>query len=118
MDLSTHSLTPAITVNGIRSLIGFGSLVRPLAHSVLYLRYLLCKASAIAISRRTSYHVISLAFHPYPQLIREFFNIHQFGPPRRVSCASSWPWVDHHASGLLNATSRPFRTRFRYGSIS
>ena len=40
MNLSAHSLTPAITVNGIRSLIGFGNLVGPLAHSVLYLRYL------------------------------------------------------------------------------
>jgi hypothetical protein len=50
-----HSRGPSY---GIRSLIGFGSLVRPLAHSVLYLRYLLCKASPIAISRRTSYHAI------------------------------------------------------------
>ena len=37
-DLITPGLTPGITINGIRSLIGFGNLVGPLAHSVLYLR--------------------------------------------------------------------------------
>jgi hypothetical protein len=33
-----HGLTPAHHVNGIRSLVGFGNLVRPLRHPVLYLR--------------------------------------------------------------------------------
>ncbi len=33
-----HTLTPTHHVNGIRSLVGFGNLVRPLVHSVLYLR--------------------------------------------------------------------------------
>src|SRR6185503_18726847 len=37
-ELSPRSLTPGYTFNGIRSLIGFGNLVRPLAHSVLYHR--------------------------------------------------------------------------------
>ena len=37
MELIPHSLTPVKQVNGIRSLIGFGNLVRSLAHSVLYL---------------------------------------------------------------------------------
>ena len=41
---------------GIRSLVGFGNLVGPLAHSVLYPRYLLCEAIPKYISRRTSYH--------------------------------------------------------------
>ena len=39
-ELISRSLTPAIEVIGIQSLIGVGSLVGPLAHSVLYLRYL------------------------------------------------------------------------------
>ena len=38
MDLITHGLPPEVTVSGIRSLIGFGTLVGALAHSVLYLR--------------------------------------------------------------------------------
>ena len=41
--------------NGIRSLIGFGNLVGPLAHSVLYLRYLVPEANPKVISGRTSY---------------------------------------------------------------
>jgi hypothetical protein len=36
--LIPRALTPIQHVNGIRSLIGFGNLVRPLVHSVLYLR--------------------------------------------------------------------------------
>jgi hypothetical protein len=39
MDLITHGLSPEVTVDGIRSLIGFGTLVSALAHSVLYLRH-------------------------------------------------------------------------------
>ena len=39
MDLITHALSPEITVIGIRSLVGFGTLVGALAHPVLYLRY-------------------------------------------------------------------------------
>ena len=39
MNLITHSLTAVQHVIGIRSLIGFGKLVGPLVHSVLYPRY-------------------------------------------------------------------------------
>ena len=39
MKLISHSLTATQHVFGIRSLIGFGKLVGPLAHSVLYPRY-------------------------------------------------------------------------------
>ena len=38
MDVITHGLTPEIALRGIRSLIGVGKLVSPLAHSVLYPR--------------------------------------------------------------------------------
>ena len=36
--LIPHALTPVHHVNGIRSFVGFGSLVGPLVHPVLYLR--------------------------------------------------------------------------------
>ena len=36
--LISRSLTAKLTLAGIRSLIGFGKLVSPLVHSVLYLR--------------------------------------------------------------------------------
>ena len=45
-----------------------------------------------------------MAFHPYPQLIRAVFNRHRFGPPRGITPASTWPWVDHAVSGLTHAT--------------
>ena len=45
-----------------------------------------------------------MAFHPYPQLIPQVFNPGGFGPPRRLTGASPWPWVDHSASGLDHAT--------------
>ena len=45
-----------------------------------------------------------MAFHPYPQLIPSVFNRSGFGPPRGLTRASTWPWVDHSASGLEHAT--------------
>ena len=72
--LIIRSLTAWIPVYGIRSLIEFGKLRSPLAHSVLYLRYLLPDASPKAISRRTSYLRVRLEFLRYPQLIPWFFN--------------------------------------------
>ena len=56
--LSPRSLTPVLLVHGIRSLIGFGNLGRPLVHSVLYHRDGPREASPKAISERTSYHGI------------------------------------------------------------
>ena len=49
-----------------------------------------------------------MAFHPYPQLIPSVFNLSGFGPPRRLTVASTWPWVDHPASGLGHATQSPY----------
>ncbi len=54
----------------------------------------------------------------YPQLIRAFFNIHRSGRPQVLTPASPWPWVDHAVSGLLTATRRPIRTRFRSACVS
>ena len=56
--LSPRSLTPVLLVRGIRSLIEFGNLGRPLVHSVLYHRDGTHEASPKAISERTSYHGI------------------------------------------------------------
>ena len=59
-----------------------------------------------------------MAFHPYPQLIRRLFNADRFGPPRGVTHASPWPWVDHLVSRLPPLTNRPIQTRFRFGSAA
>ncbi len=40
-----------------------------------------------------------------------------FGPPLRVTGDSTWPWIDHLASGLLQRTRRAINTRFRFGSV-
>ena len=40
-----------------------------------------------------------MAFHPYPQLIRAVFNPQRFGPPRGITPASTWPWIDHSGFG-------------------
>jgi hypothetical protein len=84
---------------------------------VLYLRvFLYPKASPKAISGRTSYFRVRLAFHPYPHLIHRLFNDGWFEPPLNFTLASLWTWVDHPVSGLLQRTySRPFKTRFRCG---
>ena len=46
MRLIPHSLPPGVHVNGIRSLNGVGSLVGPLAQSVLYLRDTMARGSS------------------------------------------------------------------------
>ena len=58
MELIPHSLTPVVHIYGIRSLVGFGKLVGPLVHPVLYLRDATHEASPKAISRRTSYNEV------------------------------------------------------------
>ena len=75
MELSSHGLTPALSLAGIRSLVRFGNPLGPLAHPVLYLRKETCKAIPKYISKRTSYLQVCLAFHPYPHLIRTVFNL-------------------------------------------
>ena len=99
-------------VNGIRSLSEFSNLVRPLAQTVLYLHDSSSDASPKAISGRTSYLRVRLAFHHYPQLIPQFFNIGGFGPPLAFKQASPWPWIDHSVSGLRLATCALFRLAF------
>ena len=83
---------------------------------MLYLRYALPDASPKAISGRTSYLRVRLAFHLYPHLIGYFCNSNPFGPPPAVKRASSWTWVAHPVSCLMHATRRPLQTRFRFGS--
>ena len=64
-----------------------------------------------------------MAFHPYPQLIPPVFNLGGFGPPHALTRASTWPWVDHPASGLDHATHNAlfrlaFATTTPHGLIS
>ena len=88
----------------------------PLSPSSALPPALMQNASPKAISGRTSYLQVRLAYHPYPQLIPRICNCERFGPPREVNLASAWPWVAHLVSCLLPTTRRPIKTRFRYGS--
>ena len=79
---------------------------------MLYLHKSSLEASPKAISGRTSYLRVRLAFHPHPQVIRRFFNIGRFGPPRNFTPASPCPWVDHPVSGLQHLTIARLRLAF------
>ena len=69
-------------------------------------------AAPQCISGRTSYLRVRLAFHPYPQLIRNFCNRYRFGPSRPITGAAAWPWVAHTVSGLPPATNALFTLGF------
>ena len=113
MDLSTHRLTPGIQVCGIRSLTGLGNPWRaPHPISALPPVLLITEASPKAISGRTSYLRVRLAFHLHPQVIPQLFNAGGFGPPRDITLASPCPWIGHSVSGLLHATRALFRLAF------
>ena len=58
-----------------------------------------------------------MEFLRYPHLITTFFNRCVFGPPLPFTVTSTWTWIGHPVSGLLILTSRPFQTRFPFGSI-
>ena len=55
----------------------------PLAHPVPYLQETLPEAAPQCISGRTSYLLVRLAFHLYPQLIQRLCTVKWFGPPPR-----------------------------------
>ena len=89
MGLIPHCLTPVAKTGGIRSLVGVGKLVCPLAHPALYPHQSPSEASPKTISGTTSYLQVRLAFHAYPQFIAQLFNVEAGGPPRGVTHASS-----------------------------
>ena len=109
--LIPRCLTATFDSNRIRSLVGFGKSGDPLAHPVSLPRSLIDDAAPQCISGRTSYLQVRLAFHLYPQLIPQLFNVDEFGPPPAVTRASPWPWVAHLVSGLLSATFVPIFIR-------
>ena len=57
-ELIPRSLTAALSLAGIRSLVDFGKLVGPLDHPVLYLQSETRDAAPKCISGRTSYHEV------------------------------------------------------------
>ena len=117
MRLISHSLTPVLTLSGIRSLIRVGSLSAPSLFSALPPANIY-EASPKAISGRTSYLRVRLEFLRYPQVIRQLFNGGRFGPPLRFTATSTCSWIGHPVSGLIHATVRAVHPRFPCGSVT
>ena len=90
-------------LSGILSLIRVGSLSAPRLFSALP-PVNIYEASPKAISGRTSYIRVRLEFLRYPHLIRQLFNGGRFGPPLPFTATSTWTWIGHPVSGLLQAT--------------
>ena len=103
MELSPHSLTPRNSAVVFGVWLGTVGYCHLLPFSALPPQ-LLSKASAKAISRRTSYYQVRLEFLRQPQLIPEFCTARGFGPPLPVTVGSAWSWLDHLVSGLVNTT--------------
>jgi len=73
-------------------------------------------ASPKAISGRTSYCQVRLAYYSYPQLIPGICNFHGFGPPLPITADSPWPWIAHLVSGLQHpATCGKIRKNALFG---
>jgi len=116
-----RNFSPAVSLprfdrSGIRSLVEFGSTPVPRVHPELYPRLSFYEAAPKCISGIISYYRTRLAFHSYPQVNRDFFNRHRFGPPPRYTGASTCSWIDRTASGSSPETRRPVQTRFPCGS--
>ena len=101
-------------LSGILSLIRVGNLSTPRLFSALP-PVNICEASPKAISGRTSYIRVRLEFLRYPHLIRQLFNGGRFGPPVTFTLPSTWTWIGHPVSGLLQLTIRALHTRFPSG---
>ena len=85
----------------------------PRAQPEPYLQRTSPEAAPKRISGRTSYLLVRLAFHPYPQVIQSLCNVKRFAPPRGLTLASRCPWVAHQVSGLRPATPNAlFRLAF------
>ena len=84
---------------------------------MLYHRKLTGKASPTAISGRTSYHRVRLAFHSYSQLIPWCYTANGFGPPSDFHRSSPWSWVAHPVSGLILLTNALLRLGFPMASF-
>ena len=57
-ELIPRSLTAALSLTGIRSLVNVSNLVGPIGYPVLYLRQETRNAAPKCISERTSYHEV------------------------------------------------------------
>ena len=115
-DLITRSLTPRHHQYGIRSLIEFGKLCGPLAHSVLYLRLTNLRLALKLFRGEPAISELDWNFSAIHRSSPPFSADVWFGPPWCSTTTSTCPWIGHPVSGLRHATFRPVQTLFRFGS--
>ena len=104
MELRPHLLTAARAC-GIRSLIGTTRFLPVGPFQCSTSRHIYRDASPKAVSERTSYSQIRLAFHSLPQVIPMRCTTYGFGPPSCFRRTSPCSWQAHLASGRMYATN-------------
>ena len=114
--LISRRLTPVHQLFGIRSLIGFGKLCGPLAHSVLYPHESKSRLALKLFRGEPAISEFDWNFSAIHSSSPHFSTYVWFGPPQCFTTASSCPWIGHPVSGLLYVTIRTINTRFPFGS--
>ena len=104
MELRPHLLTAA-QMSGIRRLIGTTRFLPVGPFQCSTSGHIYRDASPKAVSERTSYSQIRLAFHSLPHVIRKHCTTYQFGPPTLFRGCSPCAWQAHLASGRMYPTN-------------
>ena len=111
-DLITRRLTPRHHLHGIRSLIEFGKLCDPLAHSVLYPRKINLRLALKLFRGEPAISGFDWNFSAIHRSSPPFSADVWFGPPWCSTTTSTCPWIGHPVSGLRHATMALFRLAF------
>ena len=94
-------------VDGIRSLIGIGTLVNALTHSVLYPHDTSLRLALKLFRREPDIAEFDWPFTPIHSSSPSFSTLVGSDLHPDTIGASSWPWIDHPVSGLPRITHRP-----------
>ena len=116
MGLISHRLTPGLSYIVFEVCLGLLSREARQPNQCSTPIQYLTKASPKAISRRTSYLWVRLAFHSFPQVIQRTCSSNWFGPPYSFTYTSACSWEAHPVSGLVYLTYALFRLAFTSAS--
>ncbi len=115
--LISRSLTATLTLTGIRSLIGFGKLVGPLVHSVLYLRQQYVTLYLNIFRGEPDISEFDQPFTPIPtsskHVVRYNGSVLHLVLPKLQPGQGQITRFRVYSQQLI----RPIKTRFRYGSV-
>ena len=116
MELISHCLSPGIKLIGIRSLVGFGSLVGPLVHLVLYLRQIIIQGHTSICFEENQLFLSLFSLSLLSTIHPKNFQL----PPVRTSTECYFRFILIMGRSLkfrvcFMRLNRPFKTRFRFG---